>query len=264
MSKVLHLCVSNRSHIGLDLLLASSSRVPHLQSRVLGLGSSAPIGHGGKGFGLKLQLLKKELELLPPLQIVLFTDAWDVVLQGTTDRLVDWIETHPGKVLFAAETTKWPDVNLLYPVPLQFPFPFLNSGTFAGRTQDLLTLLQKPFTLTTDDQQFYAEQFCTQTSAIVLDHKAEHFLCMHGLARADVSVSGSRVFHKHSTVCPFVLHLNNGFTRMKWFPFVAQVVLGDAHVLSARRIVFDSALSGLWQVRIALLCLCVFLMLMLR
>jgi len=243
---VLHLVVSNRAHPGLDLLLASSSRIPQLQTRVLGLGSRVPIGHGRrKGFGLKLDLLRQELMLCPPLQPVLFTDAWDVLLQGSPDKLLSWLDTHPSRVLFAAETVKWPDKNLLYPVPLHFPFPFLNSGIIFGRAQDILRLLQVPYDMSTDDQQYYAEQFVApDNSTIVLDHTAEFFLCMMGVSAADISFQNGKgvSFKGHQ---PFVLHLNNGATRIKWFMPFAQAVLGDSYVPLARQIVWKTYASGL-------------------
>jgi hypothetical protein len=241
---LLHLVVSNRAHPGLDLLLASSSRIPQVQTRVLGLGSRVPIGHGKKGFGLKLDLLRQELMLCPPLQPVLFTDAWDVLLQGSPNELLAWLDAHPSQVLFAAETVKWPDKNLLYPVPLQFPFPFLNSGVLCGRAQDILRLLQAPFTMKTDDQQYYAEQFVApNNTTIVLDHKAEFFLCMMGVEAKDVSLQGKGVsFQGHK---PFVLHLNNGGTRIKWFIPFARSVLGESYVSLAREIVWRTCASGL-------------------
>lgn len=235
---VLHLVVSNKPHPGLDLLLASTSRLSHVQTRVLGLGSHTPIGHGFKGFGLKLELLKQELLLCPPLQPVLFTDAWDVVLQDSVLPLLSWLHSNPGKVLFAAELAKWPDADLLYPIPLQFPFPYLNSGCFCGRAQDILKLLQKPFDTKTDDQRYYSQQFVDPANTLIeLDHKAEFFLCMYGIDAKDVGLhKGSVSFHGKR---PIVLHLNNGATRMKWFSSVTRAVLGDSYVPTARKIVAD-------------------------
>ena len=240
---VLHLVVSNKPHPGLDVLLASSSRISNLQTRVLGLGSQTPIGHGFKGFGLKLELLKQELLLCPPLQPVLFTDAWDVVLQGSIDPLLQWLDAHPGKVLFSAETAKWPDKNLFYPIPLQFPFPYLNSGCFCGRAQDLLKLLQKPFTSKTDDQGYYSEQFVDPANTIIeLDHKADMFLSMFGLDANDLQMHKEGVTFRGKS--PIVLHLNNGATRIKWFVSVVRAVLGEPFVPPARSIAIKTALSA--------------------
>ena len=171
-----HITVSNKPHPGLDALLVSCKKF-EFETRVLGMGSKTPIGHKTGGFGLKLELLKKELELLPPEQLVLFTDAYDVIVQHSLAELEQWFQDaeNTNTVLFAAESSKWPlEIdNLFYPPPLNFPMPYLNSGVFAGRARSILGLLQEPFTSTTDDQGYYSKQFLSGKSCIKLDHRAQ-------------------------------------------------------------------------------------------
>jgi len=245
---MLHLTVSNKPHPGLDALLLSAKHFS-LKSRVLGMGSTTPIGHQTGGFGLKLQLLKQELELLPPQQLVLFTDAYDVIVQSSLDPLQNWLQTNPQKVLFAAERTKWPlDMeDLFYPSPLHFPYPYLNSGLFAGSAQAILSLLQVPFSNTTDDQGYYSRQFLSGTSCIVLDHRAEYFQCMEGLTRDQLLLHPRQgghgtveIQHKAgkdswTTTAP-LLHLNNGTTRARYFSTVIQTVLGPQYSYVSRQI----------------------------
>jgi hypothetical protein len=240
---MLHLTVTNKSHPGLDALLISSKRFS-IKSRVLGMGSSIPIGHQTGGFGLKLKLLKQELELLPPDQLVLFTDAYDVIVQHSLDSLESWLHANTGKVLFAAERSKWPlDMeDLFYPSPLQFPYPYLNSGLFAGTASSILSLLQVPFTNTTDDQGYYSRQFLTGTSCIVLDHRAEYFQCMEGLQKNQLILNSGSIEINHSsgsekwTTSAPLLHLNNGATRAKYFSTVIHTVLGPQYSYISRQI----------------------------
>ena len=236
-----HLTVSNKPHPGLDALLLSC-KPWGIQTRVLGMGSTTPIGHETGGFGLKLQLLKKELDLLPPEQLVLFTDAYDVIIQQSLDPLEAWLEAHPNKVVFAAESAKWPlDIEELYPAPLNFPSPYLNSGVFAGRAKSILGLLQVPFTNTTDDQGYYTRQFLAG-SCIVLDHEAKFFQCMVGLTAQNISTKEKRFEFSHTsglktwTSVPAILHLNNGTTRAKYFTRVILTVLGPQYNYLARQV----------------------------
>lgn len=203
---MLHLTVSNKPHPGLDLLLLSAK---HVETRVLGMGTRTAIGHFGKGFGLKLDLLKSELLLLPPMTKVLFTDAYDVLLNGPTTGLEKWLDDHPGKVLFAAEKGKWPYADIVYP-KVTFPFPYLNSGVFAGHAKDILSLLKVPFDTKTDDQGYYTLQY-VNGNTIVLDHKAEFFQCLYGV--------------DDFTDLPLVTHLNNGKTRVKHIRRVVRKLL---------------------------------------
>lgn len=217
-----HVVISNKANRGLDILLETSARV-QLQTRVLGLGSNTPIGHG-KGFGLKLELLKAECETCDPKQPVLFTDAWDVLFQDSVQSLLTWLDQHPGKVLFAAELAKWPDEHLPYPQPLGTPFPFLNSGCFCGRAEDILKLLQKPFDFRTNDQGFYSHQFVDPNNTIIeLDHAADFFLCMYDLKENDIGFKNGHVDFRGKR--PPILHLNNTLTKQKWYQKVAECVL---------------------------------------
>ena len=222
---MLHLTVANTEHPGLTILLESAKRFASVQTRVLGLGNHTPIGHGGAGFGLKLKLLHDEVRLLPPLQPVLFTDAFDVILQRPLDGLLHWIDAHPGKVLFAAERAKWPDEHVMYPVPLQMPFPYLNSGVFGGRAVDILRLLDsKPYDMKTDDQGYYTDLFL-KGDTIVLDHKAEFFLCFFDLKSSETTHREHQFYFKGHN--PPVLHFNNGGSRYKWYKPVATAIMPD-------------------------------------
>jgi hypothetical protein len=262
-----HLTVSNKPHPGLDALLLSC-KPWGIQTRVLGMGSTTPIGHETGGFGLKLKLLKKELELLPPEQLILFTDAYDVIIQQSLDTLEAWLTEHPDKVLFAAESAKWPlDIEDLYPAPLHFPSPYLNSGVFAGSAKSVLSLLQVPFTNTTDDQGYYTRQFLAG-SCIVLDHEAKFFQCMVGLQPSQFLIKDKRFEFTHSsglkswTSAPSILHLNNGTTRAKYFTKVILTVLGPQYKYLARQVslrLVSDFLKTNWKTIGFYVCIIVFL-----
>lgn len=248
---LVHLTVADKPHQGLDILLESARRC-NVQTRVLGLGSQEPVGHG-KGFGFKLRLVKKELSLLPPLQIVMFTDAYDVLFHNSPSMqgLIDYFNSNPSTVLFAAEKAKWPDKDEFYPVPLQNPFPYLNSGVYAGRAIDLLELLQEPFDTTTDDQRYFVKQYISQKGRVklLLDHTAKYFACFYGVQHSQVVPRGSNGLElrmsSYNAVQPFVLHLNNGGVRFKWYQRVTSMILGDQYSAAAREVAYKSILGPL-------------------
>lgn len=222
---LLHIVVSNRHDPGLDVLFKSFQKYG-IHTKVLGMGSKTPIGHQfGAWFGLRLDLLKQELSTCPPEQVVLFTDAWDVMMQDAPTDLFTWIDNHPGKVLFAGELGKWPDANLEYP-PLQYPFPFLNAGLFLGRARDILKLLEKPFDASTNDQRYYSHQFVDKSNTIIeLDHKGDLFLCMYNIDEKDIQLHrGFLTFRGHR---PVILHLNSSSTKQKWMQRITDVVVDE-------------------------------------
>jgi hypothetical protein len=246
---LLHLTVSNKPHPGLDALRLSSLKYG-VQTRVLGMGSATAIGHGGFGFGLKLSLLHRELRVLPPETIVLFTDAFDVLIQRELASLETWCESNSQKVLFAAETSKWPCKELMYPSPLHFPYPYLNSGVFCGKASAILDLLDSAeYTDKTDDQEYYT-RLLLQKNSIVLDHQAEFFQCLVGVNEKDLTFGDKlQVQHfdglKQWTTTPAVLHLNNGFTRFKLFTKCIHTVLGPSYAYLSRQILVSIVLDFL-------------------
>jgi hypothetical protein len=249
---LVHITIANKPHPGLDALRLSTKR-HNVQTRVLGMGSKTAIGHGGNGFGLKLELLHQELKLLPLDALVLFTDAFDVLLQDSEDGIVDWITANSSKVLFAAEKTKWPCKELMYPSPLNLPYAYLNSGVFAGTSGAILSLLDSaPYTNLTDDQEYYTRLFLGG-APIVLDHKAQYFQCLQGVDKStlvfDTALQKVHVQHDDGvapwSTTPTVLHLNNGGTRLKLFTPCINTVLGPAYAYLSRQIMISIILDFL-------------------
>ena len=238
---MLHLTVANTTHPGLDALRLTSS-LHGVKTRVLGMGNKTPIGHGGLGFGLKLHLLHQEVELLDPETIVVFTDAFDVLIQSSLKPLEVWIEQNPDKILFAAETTKWPSKDLFYPPPLQLPYAYLNSGVFVGKARAIRQVLSSnPYTMKTDDQEYYTKIFLQASSPIRLDHRAQYFQCLQGVERKNITFAKKvRVKHfggEEWETEPLILHLNNGMTRIKYFSSLINSILGPSHKYLSRQII---------------------------
>jgi hypothetical protein len=233
---MIHFTIADKAHEGLRILKHSTERLG-IETRILGLGTRQLIGHGKNGFGLKLSALKGAVSELPAEQFVLFTDAFDVILQSSLDPIVQWLQGNQS-VLFAAETANWPDKTLQYPVPCGF-IPFLNSGVFAGRAGHILELLQQPFTETTDDQFYYASQFVTGKSRIVLDSFAEYFLCFHAMPG---TIECKDKIHFVPAIgpptTPPVLHFNNGVSRFMWYEQCATHVLGPWARFPAREVAY--------------------------
>ena len=266
---LLHLTVADKPHPGLDLLLDSSARTG-IQTRVLGLGSTEEVGHG-KGFGFKLRTIKAELALIPPLQLVMFTDAYDVLLQksDSLQELIVYLQANPGVVVFAAEKAKWPDAREFYPVPLRMPFPYLNSGVYAGRAMDILQLLEAPFDSKTDDQRYFVKQYLNPGKVrIVLDHDARYFSCFYGLTTENVKTFGAglglEVVFPSGKTKPFAIHLNNGGVRFRWYSSAVRAILGDVQNEKVREVVWRSVVGPFYAYRnlialvLLLVCLAVY------
>ncbi len=236
---MLHITICDKPHEGLRLLLASTRENPLLRSVVLGLGTKQRVGHG-RGFGLKLSLLKEYLMNLKEDEYIIFTDAFDVLFQtgeigiNKTKELIKWIDNNQT-VLFAKEEVNWPDKNLVYTRP-----KYLNSGVFAGRAKHILELLQVPFTETTDDQLYYAKQYIQGKG--ILDQN-DFFVCFH---KAKLQFNNKYVSVDNKI--PLVLHINNGLSRFLYYEKTSVIVLGESVRLVGREVAWSSIFKY-WKYR---------------
>ena len=215
---MLHLTVSNRAHPGLELLLATAKKA-NLQSRVLG--TTKTFGHGA-GWGFRLDIIKEEMKALHPDTKVLVTDGWDVLINGPSDKLENWIEEHPGKVLFAGETFRHPYKDIFYPKSDGL-FPYLNAGIYAGRAADILDILKAPYDSKTDDQGYYTLQFL-YGDKIMIDSHAQIFVCLAGLTALPE--------------LPFAVHMNGRKARVDHAINVTQKIM-PSHIHLAYGVVWD-------------------------
>ena len=83
------------------------------------------------GGGHKINILKAELAKYKDDKdkIIMFTDAYDVVINAPVEQIVSAFAALKGRVVFSTEGFCWPDAGLAseYPVPEKGK-PYLNSG----------------------------------------------------------------------------------------------------------------------------------------
>ena len=210
---LLVVAVASARTAGLAALERSAARAG-VALEVLGLGLD-PYAHD-----LKLRLLDERLETVADATLVLFVDAYDVLLLPKVARLPRAFREagHAGRVVFAAERACWPDAAVC-----EAWFgngPYLNSGAFAGAAADLrrmLAHLKGPFAYCGgDDQRSYQRFLVEAPDLAALDVDAALFLATHGASwSVDVLETGQPVFYaleggeraKSST--PAVVHFNS-------------------------------------------------------
>jgi len=216
--------VSNRSHPGLELYKQSAA-LCGIQPHILGMGDERPLGHDSGKFGVKLWHVHNFLaQLGDKTELVLFTDAWDIVFVDSADLIERkaraLLKENNAKAIFGAEKYQSPKDGYPYP-PQKRAFPFLNSGVYVGQAQDLLTLLVRfrswpvEQQLLTDDQEYFVAEYFSK-SGIELDHGCLLFACM---LHSGAFVHEQRVVMPHSHTMPSILHFQ-GYEK-NILPFVA-------------------------------------------
>ena len=189
------LTVANKEDRGLDLLRLTSSAFGW-QVHTLGT-TDARIGRKGwgTGFGLKILYQQQYAASLPPGDLLIFVDAFDVLTWGGVEAAVEGYlracaravarEDAPHRapaVLFSAERAC--TVGFVQPHVGETEFPCLCSGAFMGAAADVARLLSlMVYNEDGNDQEDFTAAYLTSRSnaswpLVVLDHEADVFLSM--------------------------------------------------------------------------------------
>lgn len=193
--------------------------------RILGLGQPWQGGNmrAGAGGGQKVRLLLSYIQSLPDdtdLDVVLFTDAYDVAILAPPQMLLKRFHAFQCDMVFAAELHCWPQPALADAYPKQAsssPYRYLNSGCFIaklGALKRLLCVMQLPADHE-DDQLYYTRLYLSQHVhpgvSIRLDHQCHLFQCnVSRREHVELDMYRSRIKNTltHSTPC--IMHGNGG------------------------------------------------------
>lgn len=110
-----------------------------------------------KGFGTRLNILKNFINECQS-DVILFTDARDVVFAAPHDEILNTFLSMDVKILFGAETNLFPNKSLLHG-DKDNKYRYLNAGMFIGYTSYLRELFNSlSFTDKSDDQEILQEK----------------------------------------------------------------------------------------------------------
>jgi len=217
MGKLHYITVATKPHRVLDAL---KQRVAVLDETITVLGQAEDrlIGwEGSCNFGVKLRELYDFLARpeLDPEDIILFTDAYDVVYCGNRQEVLDRYAKFQTPVVFGAERLCQPDTPLAnhYPKHGQCEFSYLNSGMFIGKVWALRKCMEGyVFVDEIEDQRFWTEKFLmTHRHLIELDYENLLFLNTVSIDMKWFSVDKfgpSSTIIMYKTAAPLFVHVN--------------------------------------------------------
>ena len=201
-----------------------SALLQGIQPTLLGWGSE---WHGNSD---KISGVLKSLEKLPTSDLILFTDAHDVLICNTGNHIQSAFEKYFGAttdILYMAEKGCWPQRNMkngreicdkLYPTA-PTPYRYLNSGAWIGRVgavQQLYRELMSTITLNPnlDDQHLVSDMFYKGASdlRLRLDYHNRIFQSMHD-SQGEIDIVPNKtctIYNKITKSYPMILHFNGG------------------------------------------------------
>ena len=178
---------------------------------ILGEDENRHIGwHANGNFGLKIKLVQDFLmnNQFDDNELILFTDAYDVIYYGDFSTIINRYLTFNKPIVFGAETTCSPDLRMRkYYNNMNTKFPFLNSGLYIGKVWALKECLQQyEYNDKHDDQLFWTQCFFQHQDKIELDYNNNIFLNTYGVDSEEISISKSAIYYNGKN--PLFLHVN--------------------------------------------------------
>lgn len=185
------LTVATKSHDNLTKL-QDQAETQKINLKVLGMRDDR-FQRWGQNFGVKLQLYHHYLKYnkIDRSDIVLMTDAFDVVMVGSHDEIIQKFLMLQSDIVISAEVNCHPDIGLMEAQLNLYPeykgmYRFLNSGTIIGRAGAILDVFeQNPYDIDIDDQYYWTTRLlerkafgCWDRNHIVLDVNNTIFMCM--------------------------------------------------------------------------------------
>jgi len=159
------------------------------------------------GGGMKINLLRDYIKDLPDHDVILFTDAYDVMYDRDLETITRRFIGFKTKSLFSAETSCWPDESLKDEYPeSETPYRFLNSGTFITEVGQLKSLLQDPIEDYEDDQLYYTRKFLSNEFDMKLDYEGYIFQTNE----PQVQVQNESIYNPRTRVFSCIYHGNGG------------------------------------------------------
>ena len=215
-----YITVATKPHIILNNIIKTIQRNDE-NIHVLGLHENRSIGWNDKGnFGLKLREVKLFLEnpKLNNSDIILFTDAYDVIYCGNQEEIIKRFEKMDYPIVFGAETECNPDPSQTKRYQDRSKeFSYLNSGLYIGRVWSLRSFLQYyNYNDQDDDQLFWTIKYLENTNMIKLDYNNELFLNSYNMNTEYFKYDGNALKYRDSN--PLFLHVNGPIKDMlKYF-----------------------------------------------
>lgn len=191
------------------------------------------------GWGVKWQGLSQKLDAahafaaaLPPGDVILFTDAFDVMFTGSSEDILTAFLAEKAPIIFSAECGCWPhvieDVNVcLHKYPSSpTPYRYLNSGTWIGYAKEATEMLAEVIRgagnnfAQANDQKLVADMYISGKHGIKLDFYNKLFQSMHmtldrplpycNPVKDIVRTKDGRFLNERTNSKPAVLHFNGG------------------------------------------------------
>jgi hypothetical protein len=211
--KIFLVTVSTKQHINLERW-KESAEIHGFKPIILGLHEKKEYNDpiiGSAKFGMKLRYLLEYLKKKEANDIILFTDAWDVIIIDDSSKILKTYKSFRKDIVFGGEKGFClPDFWNFYKYDFTKPFPFLNSGVIIGKAGTMKTLLEKytekDIKDSIDDQVLWRKIYLENKDKITIDYTAKLILNTSLTSKNDYIFKNNTFTYKETNTNPSIIH----------------------------------------------------------
>jgi len=166
---------------------------------------------GSAKFGMKLRYLLEYLKKREANDIILFTDAWDVLIIDDCSKILKTYKSFKKDIVFGGEKGFClPDFWNYFQYDFTKPFPFLNSGILIGKVGTIKNLLEKytekNIEDSVDDQVLWRKIYLENKDKIAIDFNAKLILNTSLTSKNDYIFKNNIFKYKETNTQPSIIH----------------------------------------------------------
>ena len=166
---------------------------------------------GSAKFGMKLRYLIEYLKKREANDIILFTDAWDVIIIRDCSEILKTYKSFKKDIVFGGEKGFClPDFWNYFKYDFTKPFPFLNSGVMIGKAGTIKNLLEKytekDIEDSVDDQVLWRKIYLKNKDKIAIDFNAKLILNTSLTSKKDYVYENNIFTYKETNTQPSIIH----------------------------------------------------------
>lgn len=199
--------VCSRMHRNLDKLITSAKKWG-MDVTILGMDKPYP------GSGTKLTYIREYLNTLDESDLVLFVDAFDVIIIGDSKQIVDRFLSFKAPLVISADTHCYPSQYKTQYPESEGSWRYINTGTYMGYVSAIKKWLDdmKPLSDRCDQRQTQEHYFAKSENQkfFVMDTQCKLFLTLYRVKEEQVSIqkNAGRITCVPHETHPCVIHAN--------------------------------------------------------
>lgn len=160
----------------------------------------------------KIDAVSEFVKDLPPLDVVLFMDAYDTVFADDAQTILERFKGFNVDILFGAEEHHWPDHNIKYQFPElpDTPYQYLNSGLYIGYAGPLFDFLSSKASIPDmgDDQLFCQIRYLHESRGLKVAMDTEAYIFQNHDEK--VVIVNDQITNYRTNCCGCIYHGNGG------------------------------------------------------